>query len=123
MIQIVDEIETLIKKEDVEKLTSRSALETLNLLIDLHPKFWKGKADLIIHIVCEISKTKSFPNTIRESALELVYSLCESSPKAVKKSENFKKEFLPLLFELLMEVDNINNLEQWEKQVEEDEND
>ena len=36
---------------------------------------------------------------------------------------NFKKEFLPLLFELLLEVDNVNNLEKWEKQVEVDETD
>ena len=43
----------------------------------------------------KISKGKIFQNQIRECALELVYSLAKSSPSAIKKSNNFKNNFLP----------------------------
>lgn len=120
---LISSLKFELDKKETESTSGKTAIETLTFLIDAHPKFWKGKADLIIHIVGEICRTKAFPNKIRETALELVYSLCTNSPKAVKKSENFKKIFLPLLFELLLEVDNIDNLDKWEKQVEQDETD
>ena len=101
----------------------KTALETMNEIVDQHPKFWKGKTEDIINIVNEISKGKIFPNQIRECALELVYSLCKNSPSIIKKSTNFKKLFLPLLFSLLLEVDNENDINTWEKHVDEDEND
>ena len=103
------------------KASGKTALETLNVILDSHPKFWKGKSDMIIDIVCQIVKGKTFTNSIREIALELVYSLAKNVPGAVKKSNNFKNIFIPLMFELLLEVDNIDNIPAWEKQVEEDE--
>jgi hypothetical protein len=90
-------------------------------IIDQHPKFWKGKTDAIITIVNEISKVKIFQNQIRECSLELVYSLAKSTPSAIKKSEQFKKVFIPLLFSLMLEVDNENDEKKWEKNMEEDE--
>jgi len=41
----------------------------------------------------------------------------------MKKCQNLKDKFIPMLFELLCEVDNIDNENEWEKQKEEDEND
>ena len=61
-------------------------------IVEQHPKFWKGKTDAIITIVNEISKGKIFQNSIRECALELVYSLAKSSPSSIKKSEQFKNQ-------------------------------
>ena len=101
----------------------KTAIETMNTIIDRHPKFWKEKTELIIDIVCQISKGTLFKNEIRESALELVFSLAKKNPSTIKKSSNFTNIFLPLLFELLYEVDNKDNLEKWEKQKEEDETD
>lgn len=111
------------KVADIEESKGKKALETMNEIIDQHPKFWKGKADLIINIVNEISKGKIFANEIRECALELVYSLAKNAHSAIKKSEVFKTVFLNLLFNLMKEVDNENNLEQWEKNIEESEDD
>ena len=104
---------------DIADSKGKSALETMIEIIDQHPKFWKGKADTIINIVNEISKGKIFQNQIRECALELVFSLAKSSPSAIKKSVNFKNIFLPLLFNLMLEIDNENDDAKWEKNIEE----
>ena len=103
------------KKVDIADSKGKAALETMIEIIDQHPKFWKGKTDIIINIVIEISKGKIFQNQIRECALELVYSLAKSSPSAIKKSNNFKNNFLPLLFNLMLEIDNENDEAKWEK--------
>ena len=110
-------------KVDIEDSKGKAALETLIEIIDQHPKFWKGKADTIINIVNEISKGKIFQNQIRECALELVYSLAKSSASAIKKSANFKNIFIPLLFNLMLEIDNENDDMKWEKNYEENEED
>ena len=109
------------KNTDIANSKGKAALETLIEIIDQHPKFWKGKADPIILIVNEISKAKIFQNQIRECSLELVYSLAKSTPSAIKKSQQFKSTFIPLLFSLMLEVDNENDEKKWEKNMEEDE--
>ena len=106
---------------DIENSKGKAAIETMIEIIDQHPKFWKGKADTIISIVNEISKGKIFKNQIRECALELVYSIAKQSPSVIKKSNNFKNIFLPLIFNLMLEVDNENDDAKWEKSMEEDE--
>ena len=110
-------------KTDIADSKGKAALETMIEIIDQHPKFWKGKADTIINIVNEISKGKIFQNQIRECALELVYSLAKSTPSAIKKSSNFQNVFLPLLFNLMLEIDNENDDAKWEKNIEENEED
>ena len=111
------------KNTDIANSKGKAALETMIEIIDQHPKFWKGKTDTIINIVNEISKAKIFQNQIRECSLELVYSLAKSSPSTIKKSEQFKNLFIPLLFSLMLEVDYENDDKSWEKNVEENETD
>ena len=110
-------------KVDIEDSKGKAALETLIEIVDQHPKFWKGKTDTIINIVNEISKGKIFQNQIRECALELVYSLAKNSASSIKKSANFKNIFIPLLFNLMLEIDNENDETKWEKNYEENEED
>ena len=111
------------KASDVEDSKGKTAIETMIEIIDQHPKFWKGKADTIINIVNEISKGKIFKNVIRECALELVYSLAKTSPSVIKKSNSFKNIFLPLIFNLMLEIDYENDDAKWEKNIEENEED
>jgi len=106
---------------DIESSKGKAALEAMIGIIDQHPKFWKGKTDTIINIVSEISKGKIFQNSIRELALELVYSLAKSTPSTIKKSANFKNIFIPLLFQLMLEIDSENDEAKWEKNLEENE--
>ena len=109
------------KDADIADSKGKAALETMIEIIDQHPKFWKGKEDTIITIVNEISKGKIFKNQIRECALELVYSLAKSTPSSIKKAGQFKQLFIPLLFNLMLEVDNEKDEKKWEKNIEENE--
>ena len=109
------------KDVDIADSKGKTALETMIEIIDQHPKFWKGKEDTIITIINEISKGKIFKNQIRECALELVYSLAKSTPSSIKKAGQFKLLFIPLLFNLMLEVDNENDEKKWEKNIEENE--
>ena len=118
---LIDALKYENEKKNESNHSGKTALETMNNIIERHPKFWKEKIELIIDIVCQISKGKIFQNQIRESALELIFSLAKKNPGSIKKSNNFKTIFLPLLFELLYEIDNKDNIEKWEKQKEEDE--
>ena len=117
----------VLKYENENKIednkNGKIVLEALIGIIDSHPKFWKNKEDLILNIVCEISRGKIFKNDIRESALEMAFALIKNNPSKMKKCQNLKDKFIPMLFELLCEVDNINEEDKWEKQKEEDEND
>ena len=116
-------IETLKHESnaDISESKGKAALETMIEIIELHPKFWKDKTDTIINIVNEICKGKIFKNEIRECALELVYALAKHTPSTVKKSGNFKNMFIPLLFNLMLEIDNENDDAKWEKDIEENE--
>ena len=103
--------------------SGKIVLDSLNYLTDTHPKFWKGKIEIFIDIVCKIEMEKKIKSTIRSSALELVYSLTKKIPAVLRKSNNFLNIFIPLLFQLLLEIDNENNIQNWEKMIDEDESD
>lgn len=97
--------------------------DSLIFLVDSYPKFFKNNIDLIIESVCKISSEQKISYSLRQSSLEIVYSLANSIPGKIRSSKNFQDLFIPLLFKLLLEIDNINSLDVWEKLKEEDEND
>ena len=90
---LVDALKYENEKKNDSNQSGKTALETMNNIIERHPKFWKEKTDLIIDIVCQISRGKLFENSIRESALELIFSLAKNNPGTIKKSNNFKNIF------------------------------
>jgi hypothetical protein len=116
-------IDTLIYalKNDEEK--GKSALESLNYLTDAHPKYWKENLETFLHVLFEIIREKGFNQTIRESSLEVIYTLANKTPAFMRKSKNFVGEIIPLFFELLLDVNDADNLEAWNKLTEEEEGD
>ena len=78
---------------------------------------------MLIEVICKIGSDKSIKSTMRSSSLELIYSLSKKIPAILRKSNNFLNMFIPMMFQLLLEIDNENSLPQWEKMVEEDESD
>jgi hypothetical protein len=115
-------IDTLIYalKNDEEK--GKSALESLNYLTEAHPKYWKENFETFLHVLYEIIREKSFGQTIRESALEIIYTLANKTPAFIRKSNNFIVEIIPMLFDLLLDVNDVDNLEAWNKLTAEEEN-
>jgi hypothetical protein len=116
-------IDTLIYalKNDEDK--GKLALESLNNLTESHPKFWKDNLETLLHVLYEIIKEKGFSFAIRESSLEIIYTLANKTPAFMRKSNNFNGEILPLLFDLLLDINHADDLEGWNKLTEEEEND
>jgi hypothetical protein len=110
-----------VLKNDVD--IGKTALEAINSLTESHAKFWKQKLEVLIDIICKIVTEKSFSNTVRDLALEIMYSLAKKSPAFVRKSKTFSGQFIPVMFELLLDIDNINDIEEWTKETENDEAD
>ena len=94
----------------------RNALETLNNLTDNYPKIWKSHLDTLINIICQISKQTSFTTETRESAIEIILTIANKTPAFLRKSESFKTVFLPMIFELLLDIDLPNDIEKWNKE-------
>ena len=107
------------EKTNIEK----EIFDSLIFLVDSYPKFFKNNIEGIIEFVSKISAEKKIEFRIRTSILEIIYSLSHSIPGKIRGSNNFSKIFIPLIFNLLLDIDNINSLEGWEKLKEEDEND
>jgi len=110
-----------VLKNDVD--IGKTALEAINSLTDSHAKFWKQKLEVLIEILCQIAREKSFSNTVRDLALEIAYSLAQKSPAFIRKSKTFSGQFIPLLFELLLDIDYANELDEWTKEIEDKETD
>ena len=101
----------------------KQIFDSLIFLVDSYPKFFKNNIDSIIECVCKISSEPKISFALRTSALEIIFSLANSIPGKIRSSKNFQEMFIPLMFKLLLELDNINSLDAWEKLKEEDEND
>ena len=101
----------------------KQIFDNLIFLVDSYPKFFKNNVDSIIECVSKIASEPKINYHLRSSALEIIYSLANSIPGKIRSSKNLKDIFIPLLFKLLLEIDNINSIDNWEKLKEEDEND
>ena len=107
------------EKTQIEK----EIFDTLIVLVDGYPKFFIENLDDLIEFVCKISSEKKIEFSIRSSSLEIIYSLAHSIPAKIRGSKSFLETFIPLIFNLLLELDNIDSIENWAKIKEEDESD
>ena len=101
----------------------KEIFDSLIVLVDGYPKFFINNLDELIEFVCKISSEKKIEFSIRTSSLEIIYSLAHSIPAKIRASKSFIEKFIPLIFNLLLELDNIDSLEAWAKIKEEDEPD
>jgi ribosomal protein S13 len=116
-------LNSMIAVLKVDRDMGKSALGAINNLTESHPKFWKENLEVLIHYMCEIGREATFSNEIRESAIEIIYTIAKKSPAFLRKSKNFANIFMPLVFSLLLDLDNVNNIDAWNKVTEEDEKD
>jgi len=113
LASVIIESLIVVLKTDVE--AGKQSLIALNDLAEAKGKFWKDHLDALITVICEIAKETSFEAEVRETALEIVYSLAKGTPVNMRKSKVLKNVFIPLLFQLMCDLDNINNIEAWTK--------
>ncbi len=107
-------IESLIVVLRTDAEAGKQSLIALNDLADAKGKFWKDHLDALINVICEIAKAAtSFESETRETALEIVYSLAKGTPVNMRKCKVLKTEFIPMVFELLCDLDNTSNIKAW----------
>lgn len=110
-------------QNDVDGTKSISCLETLNILVEVHPKLWKEDLESFITVICEILSAPTLSLQIKNSTFQIILSLSKGTPAYLRKSEVFKTKFIPLLLVLLKDLDNLNDLSEWTKLSEESDND
>jgi len=111
LAQIIIQSLVVVLKTDTE--SGKLSLQALNDLADSQGKFWKDNLDDLVNVICEIAKETSFENEIREVSLEIVYSLAKATPVNMRKCKVLKTTFIPLLFHLMCDLDNLKDLESW----------
>ena len=110
-------IEALKSDEDAGK----GALESLVDMADFHPDIFKNYGSSLIDVVSQIMMNTEFEDSTRSSSKEVVISLATKAPGMVRKFENVKEQFYPALFAMMAEVDDEDDLKEWNEQEEEDE--
>ena len=116
-------IETLVYalKNDLEK--GKLALQSINNLCEAYPKLWKDKLELLIQVCCQIFQESGFDELVKEPTLQIILTMASKTPAFIRKSDNFNKSFLPLLFSMMLDLNCADNFEEWNKQTQETEKD
>jgi len=75
----------------------------------------------LIYIVSQIIQNKSFEDSTRQSALEIIGSLAETVATLVRKHANdLKQNFFPSIIHMLAQPIHEDSLEEWAQYVEEE---
>ena len=93
-----------------------SALESLNELIESHPKFIKPIFDDLLMIYTEIMETQQLLINLRSTAMSGILTLCMNHHTLVRKSSHFKTRMVPSYMKMLAEVDS-TTLEEWSEEL------
>lgn len=89
-----------------------AALESLNELIEAHPKFIKPIFDDLLMMFYEIMETGQLLVNLRSTAMSGILSLCMSHHTLVRKSSHFKTRMVPAYMKMLSEITG-TSLEEW----------
>jgi len=74
-------------------------LTSLIELTQSYAEIWDGQVQKLIFVCSNVMKATSFDISTRQSALELVSTLSESSAKLVRaQADTLKQDFFPAIF-------------------------
>lgn len=82
-----------------------AALESLNELIESHPKFIKPIFDNLLMMFSEIMETPQLLINLRSTAMAGILTLCTNHHTSVRRSEHFKTRMVPSYMKMLAEID------------------
>ena len=88
----------LIKFDQESGIT---ALESLNELIEAHPKFIKPIFDDLMMMFTEIMETQQLLVNLRSTAMSGILTLCINHHTLVRKSSHFKTRMVPSYMKML----------------------
>ncbi|TNV74745.1 hypothetical protein FGO68_gene4951 [Halteria grandinella] len=110
-------IEVLRQDEDKGK----ASLESLIELSQNHGEIWSQVTQKLLYVVSQIVQNKSFEEGTRQSALEIIGTIAESTPQLLRKhTEELKTNLFPALIHMLAEPLHEDSIEDWAEAVEEE---
>eukprot|EP00178_Gracilaria_changii_P008232 TRINITY_DN25297_c0_g1_i1.p1 TRINITY_DN25297_c0_g1~~TRINITY_DN25297_c0_g1_i1.p1 ORF type:complete len:118 (+),score=8.19 TRINITY_DN25297_c0_g1_i1:180-533(+) len=92
--------------------TGITALESLNELVESHPKFTKPIFDDLLMIYTELMETQQLLVNLRSTAMSGIHTLCTNHHSSVRKSNHFKTRMVPSYMKMLAELDHTSS-EEW----------
>ena len=99
-------LKTIVTVLQVDEEQGRQALDSLGELSAAHPEVWKGATAPLVELASEVCSHKDFEDGTRSAAIEVVLSLSEAMPAALRKLEETKTLFFPALVKMLMESED-----------------
>ena len=110
-------IEVLRSDEDMGKASLESMIE----LTQTHGEIWSGVMPKLLYVTSQVVQNKSFEDSTRQSALEIVSSLAEAVPTMVRKfGSELKQHLFPALMHMLAEPTHQDDMAAWEAEIEEE---
>jgi importin-5 len=92
------------------------ALESLNELVEAHPKFIKPIFENLLMIYAEIMEAAGLLVNLRSTALAGILILCNQHHTLVRKCAYFKNKMVPSYMSMLAEI-NETNIEEWAEEL------
>ncbi len=92
------------------------ALESLNELVEAHPKFIKPIFENLLMIYAEIMEAAGLLVALRTTAMAGVLVLCNQHHTLVRKSAYFKNKMVPAYMGMLAEVGE-QSVEEWAEEL------
>jgi importin-5 len=118
---LLDIVIEVIKQDEQQ---GQESLESLMELTSSFGELWKDSVKKLIFVCSEVMKNKEFEDKTRQSALELLSSVAEGTPKLLKDNqEEMKTQFYPALMVMITCLPLEDDLADWLKEDEEERND
>ena len=104
---------------EVIKLDESKGQESLESLIELTSSYgliWKDSIKKLIFVCSEVMKNKEFEDNTRQSAMEVITTVAETSRKLVKENQDeMKEQFYPAIGFLMTSIELADDLDEWYK--------
>ncbi|CAG8467268.1 7180_t:CDS:10 [Paraglomus occultum] len=108
MPQMLDVLSPLLQERDEDGL-----VDGLMVFIELAenlPRVFKPALPVVVQFSLNVMKDKTLEDGTRQTALELLLTLSESSPSMMRKAADFCSQVIPICLEMMTELDNA---EEW----------
>ena len=114
-------LEVVIEVLKADEDRGKASIESLIELTQSHGEIWSKVMPKLIYVVAQIVQNKSFEETTRQSAMEIISTIAESVPTLLRKNQNeLRTQLFPALMHMLAEPLHGENVEEWANAVDED---
>ena len=93
-----------------------TAVESINELIETHPKFVKPVLPQLLSIFTEIMEAKGLLINLRTTSMYGVLMLCMNHSASVRKNDYFKSNMVPAYMRMLSEIHG-TSVEEWAEEL------